>query len=146
MFKSGLQIFSIYLLILLIFTGISCKKDEETDPLNANWKLLRIEKRETQPPVVFETPEELPISVSFGSINNVGIETYCNTGSANYLADGAIMTISNYTITEMQCPNDEPLDWEAIFSYNFVLTEYYFIEDNQLSLITTGEYNLIFTH
>jgi hypothetical protein len=48
-------------------------------------------------------------------------------------------------MTEKHCNNNEPIDWEAVFIYNFELTNFYLIEGEELIILTEGDYHLHFS-
>jgi heat shock protein HslJ len=150
--KSRLTLSSKHFLIQVILTGIisllllvsACKKDDDETRLTNFWQLKQIEKRDIQPPVFTDAPEELPINVLFDPFGQVTIDSWCNSGSAVYIERGASLEIDELTLTEINCPHNEPIDWEAVFLYNFGLTQYYLIKEDTLVILTEGEYNLHF--
>jgi heat shock protein HslJ len=131
------------LLAFMILSLSSCKEEEETKLVNF-WQLKQIEKRDVQPPIFIDAPEDLPIKVLFGPVGKLNIDSYCNTGTANYIERSATLEINQLSMTEMNCTTNEPIDWEAVFVYNFGLSEYFLIEDNTLIILTRGDYNLHF--
>lgn len=136
----------------LIFPGLlfavlllsSCKKQPEEIKLTNYWQLTKIEKKDVQPPTFIEPPDTLFIRVLFGPLGFISIESYCNTGTANYIERGASLEINSLSMTEIACPNNEPIDWESVFVYNFGLAEYYLIEGETLIILTDGDYHLHF--
>ena len=130
--------------LLCIILLSSCNKEDEPDPFLKTWQLVSIEKTDIQPPVFFEKPDDLPIKVLFSSYGIVDIQSYCNEGSAGFTRNGATLDIKSLHMTEKYCQINEPLDWEALFVYNFNLSEYYLIEDGNLVILTGGDYHLHF--
>ena len=141
-FSASVILTGILSLLLLVS---ACKKDDVEVQLINNWQLKQIEKRNVQTPVLIDAPEELPIHVLFDPFGKVTIDSWCNSGSAVYIERGNSLEINELTWTEINCPNNEPIDWEAVFLYNFGLTQYYLIEGETLIILTEGEYNLHFS-
>lgn len=135
---------SVSLVIVFVILLSACNKDNDQDPFLKGWELTRIEKKDAQPPVFIDRPEDLPIRVFFSSYGIVTVHSYCNEGTAGFKKDGAILEIRSLHMTEKYCQINEPLDWEALFVYNFDLSEYYLIEDGKLIVLTGGDYHLHF--
>lgn len=137
-------LFTIISLLIILSVYTSCNKEEERDPLLKGWQMTRIEKKDSDPPLFLDKPEDLPIKVYFSSYGVVTVKSYCNEGSANFSFRGASLEIIGFHMTEKACQTNEPLDWEAIFAYNFELSEYYLVEDGNLIILTGGDYHLHF--
>ena len=136
----------ITVIILIVLIGLSldsCKKEEEIT-IRSYWQFVSLEKNNIQPPQFLYISDTLEINTLFGPMGFLNINSYCNTGTGNYSVQGASLTISNLSMTEIHCYTNEPIDWEAVFVYNLELSEYYLIEDKELTILTGGDYHLHF--
>lgn len=132
----------LYLLLILVIA--SCKKEEEEVTIYNQWQFVSLESQDAEPAFFNPIPEDLEIRVLFSQFGVVTVQSYCNEGSGNFSTRGADLTITGLAMTEMACYIDEPLDWEAVFIYNFELSQYYLIEDKDLTILTEGDYHLNF--
>ena len=129
------------LLILLLF---SCRKEEDEVTIYNHWQFVSLESQDADPPFFNPVPEDLEIRVLFSRFGIVTVQSYCNEGSGSFSARGADLTISSLAMTEKYCYIDEPLDWEAVFIFNFERSQYYLIEEKTLTILTEGDYHLNF--
>jgi heat shock protein HslJ len=138
-----------YVVFLLIFFGVSvlissCKKESGEITITNQWRFIGLEQGKEPRNGLDSIPEDLRISVLFDPLTIVEVESYCNNGSGNYQTRSADLEIINLSMTEKYCSIDEPIDWEAVFVYNFKLAEYYLIEEEKLIILTGGDYHLHF--
>lgn len=134
----------IFLVVLLALAVFSCKEEEKEITIYDYWQFVSLESKNADPPVFNQIPEDLEIKVLFDPWGRVMVESYCNSGSGDFSEQGASLEIKNLAMTEKSCSINEPLDWEAIFVFNFTRSDYYLIEDKRLTILTGGDYHLNF--
>jgi len=133
---------SIVFFLIILSVSISCKKESDEVTITNLWSFVALERKTT---AEFDTiPDNLNISVLFDPLAIVEVESYCNTGTGNYKTRGADLQIENLSMTEKICHTNEPIDWEAVFVFNFERSEYYLIEQESLIILTGGDFHLHF--
>ncbi|NJM14914.1 MAG: META domain-containing protein [Bacteroidales bacterium] len=85
------------------------------------------------------------IFISFSNNKRITIGSNCNFGDARYQTDGQLLSVSDLNFTEMICDDKSVDTWEKVIIGNLIRAEQYEIKRDQLTIKTSGIYNLKFS-
>ena len=131
-------------LLLLVF---ACKKEnfdvtKNKTINNTNWNLIGIMNQETNEEIV--PPYDINITITFLD-STIASSAVCNTGQGIYTTSKDSIKI-NCGFTKMYCQliSKYPINWESVYVQNLNLSTRYKINEDELLLYSSGEYNLKF--
>jgi heat shock protein HslJ len=137
------------LIILSLVIFVSCDKsnnDAYPDTIaNTEWTLLKIIDNQTGE--ITEFPDQLDkFHIIFKQPGIIELPDYCNYSFGSYnLSDNDAIVISNVGPgTEMYYLPELAMDWEVLFINALREAETYSIEHDQLTITSSGDYNLVF--
>ena len=140
----------VYILILpLLFDLYGCEKSNNKPEINSivntEWTLSKIIDHTTGESISF--PDQInKFHISFKQHGIIELPDYCNYSSGSYglLGTDSIIISKVGPGTEMYCLPDIFMDWEILFINALRESHNYSIDNSQLLIETSGDYDLVF--
>jgi len=140
------RIFMTAVLIPMLYCCEKQKNNINIDSLlDTKWTLSQIINNKTEE--IEKFPEQLDnFDIIFQSNGNLQLLGFCNFSYGEFeLINFDSLRIKNIGPSTLKyCHPDLSMDWELIFATNFPDSKTYSIYENQLSINTANEYNLVF--
>lgn len=137
----------IMLCTTLLLINVACKKDNidiitNLSIDNTKWNLIDIINSTTYEEII--PPEDINIVITFFDSTIVSLAV-CNTGQGIYTTRKDSINIS-CGFTKMWCKlgSKYPIIWESVYIQNLNSSMKFKINDDELLLYSSGEYNLKF--
>lgn len=137
---------TIFILVIII-TCFGCKKDSlnDTDLLKTTWLLSYIQDTKTQAITNYPGDATKKISIVFSdSSNDIGFSGVCNGGAGTYTYSSITgeIKVTDLITTLIGC---KYVEWETYTVQSLYYASSYKINGNNLTIYTSGTYNLYFT-
>jgi len=120
---------------------VSCNKNnDDKNRVLGTWNLSIVESTTDNSFVEYPDTLDNLISIILTDSSVVLLDGYCNAGSGKYKVNGNSIGFSDLSMTEMGCLM---VEWED-YLYELAYAETYTLEQDQLTIFTVGDVNLLF--